>query len=128
VAGFVGFPDQWDAFRTDWRLLLDTHDVPYLHMREITKPNGVYESWHPLDQHYAEMAAFFGDVAKVIGRSGIHGFGGITRLADLDKFNRETGLQLQPYPVAVYDTPIARSQWTGPSRNYRPSNRDWMRG
>jgi hypothetical protein len=80
---------------------------PYEGDREITKPNGVYKSWHPLDQHYAEMAAFFSDVAKVIGRSGIHGIGGIARLVDLDKFNRETGLRLQPYPVAVYGTLIA---------------------
>jgi hypothetical protein len=107
VAGFVGFVDQWEDFRQNWRMLLATHDVPYLHMKEIVKPNGVYKNWHPSQKHYEEMATFFGDVTKVIGRCGIEGLGGITRVRDLDRFNADNGLQLEPYPLAVYGSLIA---------------------
>jgi hypothetical protein len=107
VAGFVGFVDQWEEFEQDWRLLLDTHGIPYLHMKEMGKPGGVYKCWQPASEHYAEMAAFFGDVAKVIGRCNLEGFGGFTRTHDVDKFNAENNLCLEPYPLAVYGSLIA---------------------
>jgi hypothetical protein len=47
IAGFVGFVDQWEDFEDPWRLLLETHDLPYLHMREIVSPTGVYPKWQP---------------------------------------------------------------------------------
>jgi hypothetical protein len=106
VAGFVGFIDQWDEFEQDWPLLLDTHQVPYLHMREMANPNGVYAKWHPPKEHYAEMAAFFADVAKIIGRTGLHAFGGIAREKDVERFNAEHGLNLQPYSLAAYGSMI----------------------
>jgi hypothetical protein len=110
VAGFVGFIDQWEDFEEAWRQLLETHGVPYLHMKEIGNPNGVYAKWHPLKEHYEEMAAFFADVAKVIGRCGLQGFGAITRIADLERFNSERGLDLQPYSMAAYGSLISLYQ------------------
>jgi hypothetical protein len=107
VAGFVGFVDQWEHFEQAWPLLLETHQVPYLHMREMAKPNEVYSRWHRPKEHYQEMAAFFADVAKIIGQTGIHGFGGITREKDLARFNGEHELTLQPYPMAAYGSLIA---------------------
>jgi hypothetical protein len=106
LAGFVGFIDQWDDFETDWRLLLDTHDIPYLHMREFNDPHGVYAKWWPAKEHYPELAALFADVAKVIGRTRIEGFGGLVRFRDLTKFNAEKNLALEPYPLAAYGSLI----------------------
>lgn len=107
IAGFVGFVDQWEDFEVAWQLLLDTHGVPYLHMKEMADPNGVYKKWHPPQEHYEEMAAFFSDVAKTIGQCGFEGFGAITRVCDLEKFNAERKLDLQPYPLAAFGTLIA---------------------
>jgi hypothetical protein len=107
VAGFVGFIDQLEDFERDWRLLLTTHDIPYLHMKEFADPRGVYAKWWPPKDHYAELAALFEDVVKVIGRTRIEGFGGLTRFADLDKFNAAYGLNLEPYAVAAYGSLIA---------------------
>jgi hypothetical protein len=107
VAGFVGFVDQWEDFEAAWHRLLDTHGIPYLHMKEMGNPEGVYKKWHPPQEHYEETANFFSDVAKTIGRCGIQGFGAITRIRDLEKFNAEKNLDLQPYPLAAFGTLIA---------------------
>jgi len=107
VAGFAGYLDQWEDFEDAWRVLLDTYEIPYLHMTEFADPCGPYAKWHPTEEHYEEIAAFFADVTRVIGRCGIQGFGAITRVADLDRFNAERGLSLQPYPVAVYGSLIS---------------------
>jgi hypothetical protein len=107
LGGFVGFVHQWEDFEESWKLLLDTHDIPYLHMREFQDPNGVYAKWWPAKEHYAELAALFADVAKAIGRSRIEPFGGMTRLRDLERFNAENGLSLEPYPLAAYGSLIA---------------------
>jgi hypothetical protein len=106
LGGFVGFVDQWEEFEQNWRLLLDTHEIPYLHMREFGNPKGVYAKWWPAKEHYAELANLFQDVAKVIGQSRIEGFGGMTRCADLLKFNAEKALNLEPYPLAAYGSLI----------------------
>jgi hypothetical protein len=106
LGGFVGFVDQWEDFERDWSLLLDTHEIPHLHMREFADPKGVYAKWWPAKEHYAELAALFQDVVKVIGRSKIEGFGGMTRCADLKRFNDENGTALEPYPLAAYGSLI----------------------
>ena len=107
LAGFVGFVDQWENFERDWALLLATHEIPYLHMKEFPSPDGVYKKWWPAKEHYAELAALFQDVAKVIGRSQIAGFGGMARQRDLDKFNAKKSLALEAYPLAAYGALIA---------------------
>lgn len=48
------------------------------------------------------MIDFFGGLAKVIGRSRLVGICSLVRLQDLEKFNTERGLQLEPYPLAAY--------------------------
>jgi hypothetical protein len=106
LGGFVGFVDQWEDFERDWHLLLDTHEIPYLHMREFQKPKGIYAKWWPAKEHYAELASLFEDVAKVIGRNRPEGFGGMTRCSDLKKFNEANGLALEPYPLAAYGSLI----------------------
>jgi hypothetical protein len=107
LGGFVAFIDQWEDFEATWRLLLDTHEIPYLHMNEFADPHGVYAKWWPPKEHYAELAALFQDVVKVIGRSRLEGFGGMTRFPDLKRFNAENNLTLEPYALAVYGALIA---------------------
>src|ERR1700682_4592185 len=102
VGGYVGGFYQWEEFESSWPLALANHDVPYFHMREMADPKGPFAKWHPPQEHEAERAAFFLDLAKVIGRSGLVGFNCLVRLKDLARFNQEKGLNLQPYPLAAY--------------------------
>jgi hypothetical protein len=102
VAGYLGADHKWEAFDERWPKLLDKHQVPYFHMKEIGKPKGVYAKWHPLKDHQAEMAAFFNDMTAVIGECWLTGFYSIVRIDDLERFNAETGLHLLPYSLAAY--------------------------
>jgi hypothetical protein len=111
LAGFVGYSNQWDFFEDKWRAVLKAHDVPYFHMREMGDPNGKFKKWYPAEEHQDEVTAFFKDMVKTIRDSHLRWFGSIVYLPDLERFNREKGLDLKPYPLAAYAclTEIGRS-------------------
>jgi hypothetical protein len=102
IGGYVGGEFQWEEFARSWPMALANHDVPYFHMREMADPRGPFAKWHPPEEHESARAAFFADLAKVIGRSGLTGFNCLVRLRDLARFNSEHGLNLQPYALAAY--------------------------
>lgn len=102
VGCYAGNDLQWEHFEETWPKMLARHGVPYFHMREMADQNGAYKKWHPFAEHYDEVAAFFADMAKVIGECWLRAFFSITRINDLNRFNLETGLSLEPYPMAAY--------------------------
>jgi hypothetical protein len=102
VGGYIGGEHRWDLFEAQWLLTLAHHDVPYFHMKEMGDPAGVYGKWHPPQEHRKELADFFGDLAKVIGRSRLVGICSLVRVADLDRFNTEHNLRLEPYSLAAF--------------------------
>ena len=84
--------------------------VPYYHGKEIMDPKGPYKKWHPLSEHQDKLDALMADLIKIIGQSGLRGFMSIVRIPDLDHFNAEKGLRLEPYPMAAYGCMLAISQ------------------
>jgi hypothetical protein len=102
IAGYLGDDHQWAEYETLWPMALAMHDVPYFHRREMSEPNGPFKKWYPAPEHEAELAAFQGDLAKVIGQSGLRAFGSIVRIKDLNRFNVESGARLDPYSLAAY--------------------------
>jgi hypothetical protein len=82
--------------------MLRKHGVPYFHMRELNSPSGVYRKWCPPKEHEARRKAFFEDVTKIICDCYLRGFWSITRIDDLNRFNLENGLRLEPYSLAAY--------------------------
>jgi hypothetical protein len=110
IGGYVGGLHHWQEFDDTWPLALATHDVPYFHMREMADPHGPFAKWHPPQQHESERAAFFLDLAKIIGRSGLSAFNCLVRLRDLARFNVEHGLNLDPYALAAYGCMILVGQ------------------
>jgi len=113
LAGYVGGPLHWEEFDATWPMALANHDVPYFHMREMQDPNGVYGKWYHAGEHKRELANFFEDLTKVIGRSGLVPFSSLVRLKDLERFNSETDLSLQPYSLAAYGCMLLAGQWYG---------------
>lgn len=109
VGGYIGDDTHWDYYNTFWPMALANHSVAYYHGKEFLDPTGPYSKWQPLYEHKEEIAAFINDLAKVIGRSGLRGFAAIVRLPDLNKFNQNHELKLEPYPLAVYGSMIAIS-------------------
>jgi hypothetical protein len=102
IGGYVGSHGHWEEFENGWPMALANHGVPYFHMREMADPGGPFAKWHPPEEHEPERAAFFLDLAKVIGRSYLTGFNCTVRLEDLARFNAEKGLNLEAYPLAAY--------------------------
>jgi hypothetical protein len=102
VAGYLGDDQSWAQYEALWPLVLATHEVPYFHRREMSDPNGAFKKWYPAPEHEAELAAFQADLAKVIGQSGLKAFGSIVRIRDLNRFNAEHQLNLEPYSLAAY--------------------------
>src|SRR5262249_50618553 len=49
-----------------------------------------------------ELADFFAGLAKVIEQSWVTPFCCLVRQKDLDRFNSDYGLRLEPYPLAAY--------------------------
>jgi hypothetical protein len=67
-----------------------------------TSPTGIYAKWHPPQDHQTEWDNFLGSLAKVISDSHIFGILSVVRGDDLDRFNTERKLALEPYPLAAY--------------------------
>ena len=71
-------------------------------MKELERPDGVYKKWHPLKEHQEDIASFYKDMTSLISECWVSGFWSIVRIDDLRRFNSETKLCLEPYPLAAY--------------------------
>lgn len=110
IAGYAATADQWDFFENQWRVMLARHGVPWFHKREMGEPDGVYAKWFPLKDHPEELDAFFADMVRVIHGHRLQPFFSVVRIGDLERFNAETGLNLQPYPLAAYGCALSLVQ------------------
>lgn len=114
LGGYTGGFHHWAEFDSKWRIALAIHDVPYFHMREVSDPKGPFAKWLPSQGHQFEWAAFFGDLAKVINGARLTSICCLVRMEDLQRFNSERGLNLEPYPLAAYGcTLLAGKEYTG---------------
>ena len=102
VAGLIGDEARWAQFEESWSMFLDRHGVPYFHMKEMANPSGPFKKWLPPHDHKAELDAFFADVADTIANCGFSAFGATIRIKDLERFNSERGLNLDPYSLGAY--------------------------
>jgi hypothetical protein len=103
VAGYLGPIEGWAAFDQGWRRVLHEYGVPYLHMKELQSRRGAFRSWGKGDPEGDDTAErFFGELAGVIGRAKLEAFGATIVLADLRRFNSETGADIDPKALAIY--------------------------
>jgi hypothetical protein len=102
VGGYVGYANQWDYFESLWNEALHRHGVPYFHMKEMSIVGGPFAKWLPRQEHTEEVAAYFRDLVAAIRRSGLYMAASTVWLKDLDRFNRETGVWLEAFPLAAH--------------------------
>jgi hypothetical protein len=76
-------------------------------MREMADPRGPFGKWHPARAHQSELAGFMRDLAEVVSYSRLVAFCSLVRMQDLERFNAEYGLRLNPYSLAAYGCMIA---------------------
>src|ERR1700677_5320760 len=76
VAGYVGSQSAWAAFEHQWLATLCEFNVPYLHMRELTKRIGAFAAWTKGDPYVEERIGTLLDrLARVVGAAQLKGFG-----------------------------------------------------
>jgi hypothetical protein len=105
VGGYVAENGRWENdFLPKWQETMDAHGVPYLHMTEFASPRGPYQKWLPTGDPAKEeqKRKFLNGCALVIDASGLKGFGATVRLADVDRFNRDMALQVDPFALGAY--------------------------
>jgi hypothetical protein len=105
VGGYVAENERWQGdFLPMWDMTMATHGVPYLHMSKFADPNGPYKKWLPPGDPVKEQEKkqFLSACAFAIGTTGLKGFGATVRLADVERFNRDMGLKIDPYALGVY--------------------------
>jgi hypothetical protein len=100
LGGYIGPAEAWECFEIEWKDVLDTFNVPYLHMREFKDPTGHYA--HLLKDR-DKMALFFGALADVIGHCGLFAFGSVVRISDLKRFNVEFSADIDGYSLTLAD-------------------------
>jgi hypothetical protein len=86
VCGYVASVERWKRFEVDWRAMLVTHEVPYLHMKELAHFNGPYRKWKGDEKG---RIAFLRDASLLVCGSADYGFLCAAQYADFEKVNRE---------------------------------------
>ncbi|MEI7804886.1 MAG: hypothetical protein WCI56_06110 [Hyphomicrobiales bacterium] len=99
VAGYLGNVGGWTKFNEQWSSALRWAEVPYFHMREFWNRDGIYKN---LKQDKTKEAQFLALLIRAIGENLQFCASASIRLDDLNKFNTETGLSLDPYALALY--------------------------
>ena len=98
-AGYLSTVQLWEEFDRSWQAVLDKFHVPYLHMKEFGDPAGKYKH---IKEDPDEEAAFMRSLIEVISRYTRFGTQVTVLLDDLERFNTDHGLALDPYALAVY--------------------------
>lgn len=105
IGGYVADVATWNRFEVEWGAALTVEfGVSYLHMKELTKCVGEFASLgNPRDQAVqAQIARIQARMARVIVDSKLHGFHAVISLRDLERFNAESGRNLDAKALAVY--------------------------
>jgi hypothetical protein len=100
-AGYIGTAENWTMFETLWRDVLSDFEVPYLHMREFANNKWPYKKWANLDG-LKTKEEFSRSLIGVIGKCQLTGFGSAVWIKDLQRFNNETGLDIDAYSLGMY--------------------------
>jgi hypothetical protein len=99
IAGYVSTVEGWDWFEHHWPEVMTRHGVPYLHMKELWDREGTYKTLKATPHAETE---FLIDCIKTIQIAAEFCVSSTIRLADLEVFNSETGLALEPLALALY--------------------------
>jgi hypothetical protein len=99
IAGYVTTKKGWDWFGRSWSQVMCHYDVPYLHMKEMWNRDGVYRH---IKADPAKEADFLSDCIRTIHTTVEFSTSATIRLADLKRFNHETGLEISALSLALY--------------------------
>ena len=97
IAGFVGTVQNWMEFENRWEGLLEKFRIPWLHMRDFAHHRPPFDRLSKV-----ERSEVLGSLIDTIKHCELVGYGGVIRLPDLRRFNRERSRELEARPLALY--------------------------
>src|SRR5262245_17223317 len=86
LAGMIGIARKWEKFERRWKQILDKHDVPWFHMKEMASPSGPFSKWLPQKHHANEVRNFLSDLTETIDECRLDLIASIVRIPDLNRF------------------------------------------
>lgn len=123
VAAMVAHSHKWERFEREWKDVLDTFEVPYLHLKELNHRHsgaGVYAKWKDDDDTPRQ---FLQALIKVLLRGVNKTFLYATVLQDYQRVNRRFKLlegQGSPYVLTAGACYVAVDQWMASKRPGEP--------
>lgn len=99
IGGYVSDVAGWEYFERRWEAALVAANVPYLHMKKMGDPHGIYAHLHAKPNKLTE---FIVSLVEAIYASTQLCPATTIKLADLAAFNKRHGLDLDPYALALY--------------------------
>lgn len=113
MATVIGTSEQWSDFNERWDLMLKTHDIPYLHMKDIVATKDAKD---PLSSKLADPVALdllMQDASYCIIRAGLQCFANAVWLNDLRNVSDAFGLEIKdPYSFTLYVNVVMLGTWT----------------
>jgi hypothetical protein len=101
VCGWVTHERRWAEFERDWRLLLLSYGVPYLHMLEMPQHHGPYAGWRGIP---GKQVRFLRDAGEIIRSKVLWGFVFFVKHSAFDYANtlfEVTAAVKNPYALAA---------------------------
>jgi hypothetical protein len=101
VCGWLASVERWRQFEIDWKAMLATYDVPYLHMKEFAHFKGPFEKFLSVDA--GPRTNFMKEATRIIRESVEFGFVCVVNYEDFRKVNAQYHLKehlRSPYALA----------------------------
>jgi hypothetical protein len=111
VCGWVTHDQRWVEFENDWRLLLLSYGVPYLHMLEMFQCQGPYAEWCNVP---GKQGRFLRDAGAIIRSKVLWGFIFFVKHSAFHSANRSfevTATVKSPYALAARSCMEMVEQW-----------------
>jgi hypothetical protein len=111
VCGWVTHDRRWAEFEADWRLLLLSYGVPYLHMLEMPQCQGPYAGWRTVP---GKQCRFLRDAGAIIRSKVLWGFIFFVKHSAFDFANtlyEVTPVVKNPYALAARSCMEMVEQW-----------------
>lgn len=100
IGGYLAEEDGWKYFEPRWKRILDDAGVPWLHMKEFGNPNSII--YRHLKSQPAKEKAFMQAVISLIKESARGSVATTVLLDELQAFNIQHSLNIDPYAFAIY--------------------------
>jgi hypothetical protein len=110
VAGFIATAEEWIRFEREWTAILETFDVPALHMRNFAHSTKEFKTWKGNE---GKRRAFLSRLIRIIRKRTSRSFACTILMEDYKKVDLDYHLSdvFKPYAIAARNCVDKVNQW-----------------